>query len=156
MLRVPCQGASKRFARHAKTQRRFIVFEGLCVTRVCGAPQLWLLSDVVDVVMPTTGTSTLVMSPSSTTSCAWASGTSSPALGRDFTSPLTPARPRHLRPCARYKFRLMADESLSWGVLGDNGRGVTEHYNLPVSAIDVIIASLSGSLGSIGGFCVGK
>ena len=50
----------------------------------------------------------------------------------------------------------MADESLSWGVLGENGRGVTEHYNLPVSAIDVIIGSLAASLGSVGGFCVGK
>ena len=61
-----------------------------------------------------------------------------------------------MRLGAKYKVRLMADESLSWGVLGENGRGVTEHYNLPVSAIDVIIGSLAASLGSVGGFCVGK
>jgi len=50
----------------------------------------------------------------------------------------------------------MCDESLSWGVLGAAGRGVTEHFNLPVSTIHVIIASLAATLGSIGGFCVGK
>lgn len=100
------------------------------------------------------------MWPSSTTSSAWANGE---YCGRVWAAGPVVCATAHPVPLWRcdvaarsYKFRLMADESLSWGVLGDNGRGVTEHYNLPVSAIDVIIASLSGSLGSIGGFCVGK
>lgn len=33
----------------------------------------------------------------------------------------------------RYKLRLILDESVSFGVLGKNGRGITEHMDIKVS-----------------------
>lgn len=33
----------------------------------------------------------------------------------------------------RYKLRLILDESISFGTLGDHGRGITEHLNVNVS-----------------------
>nr|UVW99770.1 serine palmitoyltransferase 1 [Nephotettix cincticeps] len=56
----------------------------------------------------------------------------------------------------KYKLRLFIDESISFGVLGKTGRGVTEHFRIPRSEVDLIMASLENSLGSIGGFCVGS
>lgn len=32
----------------------------------------------------------------------------------------------------RHKIRIFIDESISFGVLGKNGRGITEHFNIPV------------------------
>jgi hypothetical protein len=32
----------------------------------------------------------------------------------------------------RYKLRLFIDESISFGTLGDHGRGITEHKNISV------------------------
>lgn len=55
----------------------------------------------------------------------------------------------------KYKLRIFIDESLSWGVLGAHGKGVTEHFNIDRSDVDMIIASLEYAVGSIGGFCVG-
>uniref|UniRef100_A0A7R9V9J5 serine C-palmitoyltransferase n=1 Tax=Chlamydomonas euryale TaxID=1486919 RepID=A0A7R9V9J5_9CHLO len=55
----------------------------------------------------------------------------------------------------RYKYRLLVDESLSFGVLGPNGRGCCEQFGLTAGDVEVICASMSGTLGSIGGFCVG-
>lgn len=36
---------------------------------------------------------------------------------------------------SKYKLRLFLDESVSFGVLGRNGRGITEHYDIDVSVI---------------------
>lgn len=55
----------------------------------------------------------------------------------------------------KYKLRIFIDESLSFGVLGKEGRGVTEHFGIDRSDVDMIMGSLEGSLGSIGGFGVG-
>ncbi len=33
----------------------------------------------------------------------------------------------------KYKYRLILDESYSFGMVGKHGRGVTEYYNIPVS-----------------------
>lgn len=55
----------------------------------------------------------------------------------------------------KYMCRMFLDESLSFGVLGETGRGVTEHYNVDRSDIDMIMGSLEGTVASIGGFCVG-
>ena len=52
--------------------------------------------------------------------------------------------------------RLILDESLSFGVLGKTGRGVSEHFNMPVNSIDIMASSLATSLGSVGGFCIGN
>ncbi|CAH1773901.1 unnamed protein product, partial [Owenia fusiformis] len=56
----------------------------------------------------------------------------------------------------KYKVRIFIDESISFGTLGKSGKGVTEHFNIPVSEIDLITASIENSVGSIGGFCCGK
>uniref|UniRef100_T1J9G1 Serine palmitoyltransferase 1 n=1 Tax=Strigamia maritima TaxID=126957 RepID=T1J9G1_STRMM len=56
----------------------------------------------------------------------------------------------------RYKVRLFIDESISLGVLGKTGRGVTEHFGVPVEEIDLVMASLEFAFGSSGGFCTGS
>jgi serine palmitoyltransferase len=56
----------------------------------------------------------------------------------------------------KHKFRVLLDESLSWGVLGSEGRGVTEHFGLAVDDVDVIVGSMATVLGGIGGFVVGS
>lgn len=56
----------------------------------------------------------------------------------------------------RYKFRLILDETWSFGVLGRHGRGLTEHQNVDPSKIDMIIGSLAGPLCAGGGFCAGS
>lgn len=81
----------------------------------------------------------------------------------------------------RFKLRLILDESISFGSLGENGRGVTEHFNVDVNIrkkndsicirlilsnvrfvcsfqradVDIIISSLENAVGAIGGFSVG-
>ncbi len=35
----------------------------------------------------------------------------------------------------KYKYRLILDESISFGTVGRTGRGLTELYNVPVSTI---------------------
>eukprot|EP00039_Didymoeca_costata_P000420 m.45496 g.45496 ORF g.45496 m.45496 type:complete len:488 (+) comp10252_c1_seq1:160-1623(+) len=56
----------------------------------------------------------------------------------------------------QYKVRLFVEESMSFGVLGATGRGITEHFNIPMEQIDGIAASMSNALGSIGGFTCGR
>lgn len=55
----------------------------------------------------------------------------------------------------RYKVRLFIDESVSFGVLGETGRGLTQHYNISVEEIDLMMAALEYAVGSTGGFCCG-
>ncbi len=47
------------------------------------------------------------------------------------------------------------DETISFGVLGDSGRGVTEHFGIPIDKIDLITVSLETALASIGGLAIG-
>ncbi len=56
----------------------------------------------------------------------------------------------------KYKFRTILDESWSFGTLGATGRGSTEHHGLQANQIDIICASMSNSLASVGGFCAGS
>nr|XP_039261541.1 serine palmitoyltransferase 1-like [Styela clava] len=56
----------------------------------------------------------------------------------------------------RYKVRLFIEETFSFGVLGEHGRGVTEHFNIPIEKVDLVAGSLEYSLASIGGFCAGR
>ena len=53
----------------------------------------------------------------------------------------------------RYKFRIILDETWSYGVLGQTGRGVTEHQNVDPMQVDMIVGGLAGALASGGGFC---
>jgi serine palmitoyltransferase len=56
----------------------------------------------------------------------------------------------------KYKFRIMLDETWSFGVLGRTGRGLTEAQNVDPSQVDMIIGSLAGPLCAGGGFCAGN
>ncbi|XP_063535712.1 serine palmitoyltransferase 1 [Cydia strobilella] len=56
----------------------------------------------------------------------------------------------------KFKLRIILDESLSIGVLGKNGRGLTEHLNVPRDEVDLIVGSLEHSFASVGGFCAGS
>ncbi|KAL4237039.1 Serine palmitoyltransferase 1 [Mactra antiquata] len=56
----------------------------------------------------------------------------------------------------KYKLRIFVEESFSFGVLGDTGRGVTEHYGINIDEIDLMAACLENAIGGAGGFCCGK
>lgn len=56
----------------------------------------------------------------------------------------------------KYKLRLFLDESISFGTIGKNGRGLTEFLGIDKTEVDLISASLEGSAESVGGFCVGS
>ncbi|KAH7085353.1 pyridoxal phosphate-dependent transferase [Paraphoma chrysanthemicola] len=56
----------------------------------------------------------------------------------------------------KYKFRLILDETWSYGVLGRTGSGVTEAQNVDAAEVDMVIGSLSGPLCAAGGFCAGN
>jgi serine palmitoyltransferase len=57
---------------------------------------------------------------------------------------------------SKYKFRLILDETWSFGVLGRTGRGVTEHQHVDSAEVDMIIGSMAGPLAAAGGFCAGS
>lgn len=56
----------------------------------------------------------------------------------------------------KYKVRIFLEESFSLGVFGKNGRGLTEHFGIPIEEIDFLAASLENAFASTGGLCVGK
>ncbi|CAN6539862.1 unnamed protein product [Malus baccata var. baccata] len=56
----------------------------------------------------------------------------------------------------KYKFRVLLDESNSFGVLGKSGRGLTEYCGIPVEKIDIITAAMGHALATEGGFCTGS
>ncbi|TFK52851.1 serine palmitoyltransferase [Heliocybe sulcata] len=73
----------------------------------------------------------------------------------------------------KYKYRLILDESISFGSVGRTGRGLTELFNVPVgvdrsakqspshwepqaSQVDMLIGSVANGLASCGGFCAGS
>lgn len=70
-----------------------------------------------------------------------------------------------------FKYRLIVEDSIGFGILGEKGRGCIEELNLEIaksitgesdekdselsSGVDMMIASMGTSLGTIGGFCAG-
>lgn len=56
----------------------------------------------------------------------------------------------------KYKVRLFIDESRSFGVLGHEGKGVTQHFNVDINDVDLILASLENAFCAYGGFCAGS
>ncbi|MBX3051696.1 MAG: aminotransferase class I/II-fold pyridoxal phosphate-dependent enzyme [Caldilineaceae bacterium] len=56
--------------------------------------------------------------------------------------------------CHRYNARLMVDEAHSLGVLGANGRGIEEHFDM-LGSIDVKMGTLSKTIPGIGGYIAG-
>lgn len=57
---------------------------------------------------------------------------------------------------SKYKYRLILDESVSFGSVGRTGRGLTELYNVPASQVDMLVGSVANGLTSCGGFCAGS
>ena len=55
----------------------------------------------------------------------------------------------------RHKFRLILDETWSYGVLGRQGQGITAQQNVDPNSVDMIVGSLAGPLCAGGGFCAG-
>ena len=54
-------------------------------------------------------------------------------------------------------YRLVLDESFSFGAMGETGRGALEHFGLkPMQHAEIITISLENSMGSIGGITVGN
>ncbi|XP_072310281.1 serine palmitoyltransferase 1 [Eucyclogobius newberryi] len=56
----------------------------------------------------------------------------------------------------KYKVRIFLEESMSFGVLGEHGRGITEHFGVNIEDIDLISANMENAVASIGGFCCGR
>jgi len=56
----------------------------------------------------------------------------------------------------KYKVRVFLDESNSFGVLGETGKGLTEHLNVDILDVDLISAETERAIPSIGGFCAGS
>ncbi|KAJ7761588.1 serine palmitoyltransferase [Mycena maculata] len=54
------------------------------------------------------------------------------------------------------KYRLILDESISFGTVGRTGRGLTELYNVPATKVDMLIGSMANGLCAGGGFCAGS
>lgn len=54
-----------------------------------------------------------------------------------------------------YCLRLIIDETISFGSLGNSGRGVCEHFNVSRDLVEVSIGSLGSCFGSLGGFTLG-
>jgi len=56
----------------------------------------------------------------------------------------------------KYGALLILDETLSFGVFGDRGRGLLEVQGIEPRRIDAIIGSLEHSVAAVGGFCAGR
>ncbi|KAM0858659.1 hypothetical protein ACQ4PT_047697 [Festuca glaucescens] len=56
----------------------------------------------------------------------------------------------------KYRFRVILEESHSFGVLGKCGRGLAEHYGVPIDKVDIIAAGMGNALATDGGFCTGS
>ncbi|WP_336085685.1 aminotransferase class I/II-fold pyridoxal phosphate-dependent enzyme [Nocardia sp. SSK8] len=68
---------------------------------------------------------------------------------------LTPL-PEILALKRRFEFVLYVDEAHSIGTVGATGRGVCEHFGVDVREVDVLMGTLSKTMGSCGGFISGS
>ncbi|XP_054268672.1 serine palmitoyltransferase 1-like [Macrosteles quadrilineatus] len=64
--------------------------------------------------------------------------------------------PNVIKLCKKYKLRIFMDESISFGVLGKTGRGITEYFGIPLNDVDLIMGSFEFAFASVGGFCAGS
>lgn len=63
--------------------------------------------------------------------------------------------PRFLELKRRHKVFLYVDEAHSLGTMGATGRGITEHFGIKATDIDILMGTLSKATGSCGGFIAG-
>ncbi len=54
----------------------------------------------------------------------------------------------------KYKFRILIDDAHGFGVMGDNGRGTSEYYNV-MDEIDLYFGAFAKSMAAVGGFIAG-
>ncbi len=54
----------------------------------------------------------------------------------------------------KFRFRILIDDAHGFGVMGDNGRGTSEHYGV-MDEIDLYFGAFAKSMASIGGFVAG-
>ena len=62
--------------------------------------------------------------------------------------------PAYARVCEEHGVAFMVDDAHGVGVLGKNGRGTAEHFELE-DKVDIIMGTFSKSLAAVGGFVVG-
>lgn len=62
--------------------------------------------------------------------------------------------PEYARVCEEHGVAFMVDDAHGVGVLGKNGRGTAEHFDLE-DKVDIIMGTFSKSLAAVGGFVVG-
>jgi 8-amino-7-oxononanoate synthase len=67
-----------------------------------------------------------------------------------------PDLPHFVEIKRRHRAFLMVDEAHSLGVLGRNGRGIQEHFDLRGSDVDIWMGTLSKALASCGGYIAGE
>ncbi|MCP5103489.1 MAG: pyridoxal phosphate-dependent aminotransferase family protein [bacterium] len=63
--------------------------------------------------------------------------------------------PEIVKLAKKYKSRLMVDDAHGVGVMGKNGKGSCEHFDV-MDEVDLIMTTFSKSFASLGGFVVGK
>ncbi|WP_069383584.1 aminotransferase class I/II-fold pyridoxal phosphate-dependent enzyme [Halomonas caseinilytica] len=66
-----------------------------------------------------------------------------------------PDLPRFVEIKRRHQAWLMVDEAHSFGVLGRNGRGLREHFDVPPEAVDIWMGTMSKTLAGCGGYIAG-
>jgi 8-amino-7-oxononanoate synthase len=67
-----------------------------------------------------------------------------------------PDLPRFIEVKRRHKALLMIDEAHSIGVLGPHGRGISEHFGVAATDVDLWMGTLSKSFASCGGYIAGN
>lgn len=67
-----------------------------------------------------------------------------------------PDLPKFIEVKKRHKAFLMVDEAHSMGVLGNTGRGISEHFDIDPNDVDLWMGTLSKSLASCGGYIAGN
>ncbi len=67
-----------------------------------------------------------------------------------------PDIPRLIEIKQKYKALLMVDEAHSMGVIGPNGLGVTDYFNVSGQDIDILYGSMSKAFGTCGGYVAGS
>lgn len=66
-----------------------------------------------------------------------------------------PELPRFIEIKRRHQAWLMVDEAHSFGVLGEHGLGLREHFDVPAEDVDIWMGTLSKSLAGCGGYIAG-
>lgn len=67
-----------------------------------------------------------------------------------------PNLPKFIEVKDKHNCILMVDEAHSIGVLGDHGKGISEHYNINAKSVEIWMGSLGKAMASAGGYIAGQ